>query len=576
MRISQNPNEPDSRLNTESNNDNPSSRLITLPQGAPALTLGWSVADWVTKNLKQPNGPRQGKPFSFVKSQMNFLLWWYAVNEDGRFIYQRAVRRLAKGSGKSPFAAMLSVAEFLGPVRFDGFAHDDMNKVMDMKPWDRVIGKPVSMPWVQIVATSEFQTKNTMRVVRAVTGKGSKVQQAYNLDVGKQQLFVPPEGTLEAVASSFKTLEGAETTFCIADETEHWLPTNGGPDLMGTIADNLTKSGARFVETCNAWKPGSESIAEASYEAWLAQEEGRTLSSMDDKLGKILYDARVAPAEVELEKPEQLREALEHVYGDCYWADIQAIMGRIYDPAADPDDSRRKYLNQPVSRGDAWCTWQDWSDDRVRRPDLKVKPGEAITLGFDGSLTNDATALVGCRVSDGHVFPIRIWEPRRDKGPKRAAVDPEVVDAVLAQTFDAYDVKAFFADVAFWESYVKVTWPKEYGKRVETWARGGEIDPQPFAFDMRSAGKEWVAAAELTRNEIAEGLLTHNDDPILSRHVLNAVSRESRWGVDLKKRTPGSPDKIDAAIAMILARLARTRYLATDAKKKKRTGKVWY
>jgi hypothetical protein len=505
---------------------------------------------------------------------MQFLLWWYSVDESGRFIYQRAARRLAKGSGKSPFAAMLSVAEFLGPVRFDGFAHDNFEKLMDLPPHKRVIGKSVTMPWVQIVATSEAQTKNTMRVVRAVTGKGSKVQQTYRLDVGKQQLFVPPEGTLEAVTSSAATLEGAESTFVIADETEHWLPNNGGDELLGTVADNLSKSGARFIETCNAWKPGVESVAEKSYDAWVAQEEGRTLSSTDAKLGRILYDARIAPPDTELEKPDQLRKALEFVYGDCHWANLQTIMGRIYDPLSDPDDSRRKYLNQPVSRGDAWCTWQEWT--ALKDLEKKVKPGDEITIGFDGSLTNDATALVGCRVSDGHVFNIRIWEPIRDKRSKKPIpVNPVVVDAVLAQTFDLYDVKAFFGDVAYWESYIKVTWPEKYGKLVETWARKGEIDPQPFAYDLRGNQKEWIAACELTRNEIAEGLFTHDDDPALSRHVLNAVNHETRWGIGLRKRTPNSPDKIDASVSMILARLARTRYLANEAKTKKRSGEVW-
>src|SRR5690606_12066885 len=365
---------------------------------------------------------------------------------------------------------------------------------------------------------------------------------------------------LHAVASSSRTLEGALATFVIADETEHWTPNNGGPELQAVIARNLAKSGSRYVETCNAWRPGAESVAEATWNDWVAQEEGRTRSSQIAGLGQLLYDARIAPPDTPLEDPVKLREALEFVYGDCYWANIDGIMADIYTPSTDPDESRRFYLNQPVSRGDAWCTWQEWSSEKIVRKGLKPAPGEEITLGFDGSLTNDATALVGCRVSDGHVFMVRAWEPRRDKGSKKAPVSPEVVDATLAQVFDTYDVKAFFADVAYWEGFVKVTWPEKYGDQVETWSRRGEIDPQPFAFDMRSASKEWVNAAMLTRNEIAQGLLTHDDDPILSRHVLNAVSRESRWGVDLKKLTPGSPAKIDAAIAMILERLARTRH----------------
>jgi hypothetical protein len=39
--------------------------------------------------------------------QLRFLLHWYAVNPDGSWVYHHGVRRLAKGSGKSPFAAAL-------------------------------------------------------------------------------------------------------------------------------------------------------------------------------------------------------------------------------------------------------------------------------------------------------------------------------------------------------------------------------------------------------------------------------------------------------------------------------------
>nr|BFF26855.1 hypothetical protein GCM10025732_48200 [Glycomyces mayteni] len=201
-----------------------------MPSGAPPLTLGYEVAAWVMKYLKQPNGPKAGMPFRFVDSQMQFLLWWYSLDEDGRWLYQRAVRRLAKGSGKSPFAAMLSMVEFLGPVRFDGFAHDDMNRVMDLPPHLRVRGKSVRMPWVQIVATSEAQTHNTMRVVRAVSGKGSKVQRAYSLDVGKTQLFLPPEGTLEAVASSFRTLEGRRRPLSLLTRLSIGARLTAGPN----------------------------------------------------------------------------------------------------------------------------------------------------------------------------------------------------------------------------------------------------------------------------------------------------------------------------------------------------------
>ena len=62
------------------------------------------------ENLIQPNGPKAGQPFTPTDGQVEFLLHFYAVNENGEWLYSHAARRLAKGSGKSPFAAAVALA----------------------------------------------------------------------------------------------------------------------------------------------------------------------------------------------------------------------------------------------------------------------------------------------------------------------------------------------------------------------------------------------------------------------------------------------------------------------------------
>src|SRR4051812_26360179 len=89
----------------------PLDRLETLPAGVPELTLGWEAIGWGAKYLRQPNGPRAGQRFEFVSSQVRFLLWFYALDADGQWLFRRAIRRLAKGSGKSPFAAIVALIE---------------------------------------------------------------------------------------------------------------------------------------------------------------------------------------------------------------------------------------------------------------------------------------------------------------------------------------------------------------------------------------------------------------------------------------------------------------------------------
>ena len=73
----------------------------------------------------------------------------------------------------------------------------------------------------------------------------------------------------------------------VGDETEHWTPSNGGPDLAATLEDNLAKSGERLLETANSWVPGINTVAESSWDAWVAQEEGH----LQDDAGRILTPA---------------------------------------------------------------------------------------------------------------------------------------------------------------------------------------------------------------------------------------------------------------------------------------------
>lgn len=541
-------------MSTDVDSVPPANRLVTLPPGIPKLTLGWEAVKWATKYLRQPNGPRAGQRWEFVESQLRFLLWWYAVDEDGNWLFHHGARRLAKGSGKSPFAAVWALCEFLAPVRLKDF---------DPKVPGGCVGRPVEMPLVQIAATAESQTANTMRMVRAFAPKDSRLVADYGLDIGKTKFYKAPEGTLEVITASASAAEGAEATAVVADETEHWKPNNGGVELAATLQDNLTKSGNRMLETCNAWVPGEGSVAEITYDAWLAQEEGRTRNK-----SRILYDARIAPPDTDLADEKSLRRALEHVYGDCYWADINAIMTRIWDPRSRPDDSLRKYLNRPTSVEDAWVTREAW--EVLADPSEKVEEGEDIAMFFDGSKSGDATALVGCRMRDGFVFSLGVWEPTRDEDDYVSAGE---VDHAVSQAFEKYNVVGFFADVREWEGFVKVTWPERYADRLLVWALPSGKEPQPIAWDMRSRVYDFTLACELTEREILERQFRHDGNPAVTRHVLNARRRPNRWGISIGKDRPKSPKKIDAAVCVIGARMVRRQVLNSDEWKRRSRGR---
>jgi hypothetical protein len=529
--------------------------VVTRPEGLPEHTLGYEIIDWAETYLKQPDGPNAGDPFNFTTEQEDFLLWWYAIDATGRFNYRRAVLRRAKGWGKSPFLGAICLIELCGPCRFDGWTADGFP-----------VAVPHSMPWINLAGVSEVQTTNTMSVVLSMV-EGSPIVDDFGLDVGLTRIYTPGGGRLVPITASAPSAEGARPSFAVLDETHHWTESNGGAKLARVIRRNLAKSrdgAARAIETTNAHAPGEDSVAERSFQDFLAIVEGRS------KSGGLLYDSREAPAGIVLADRKQLLEGLKVAYGDANWVDLSRIADEVYDPGTPAEESRRFYLNQIVAAADSWVAPDEWDSNKVE--DLvPLADGDTVTLGFDGSLTDDSTALVACRVSDGAPFILGLWE--KPTGPAGAGwmVPKDQVRDIVANTFSTFDVIGFFSDVAYWETDVDF-WREQYGEQllVKSTTR------HPIAWDMRGHAADTVRAVEALHRAIVDNECPHDGDPRLGRHVKNARRRPNRWGVSFGKETRESPNKVDALAAFVLARMARQRVLAENVLSKRRvsTGRL--
>ena len=528
----------------------PYDRLDTLPPGLPEYTLGYEVIRWMTDNLTITDGDNAGQPFRVTKRQARFLLWWYAVDEFGNWLYGKAVRRLAKGSGKSPFAAAQALAEMMGPVRVDYFDDDVPGGV---------VGKRVANADVNLVATSFEQTANTMDAARQMAAQGSTTYKKHKLTVNKRSIeSLTEQIMLKVRASSVGSLEGGRTTFTVADETEHWTEGQQGADLMAVLSRNLAKTGNRMLETSNAWEPGDESAAEQSFEIWCAQEEGLTESEMP-----ILYDAVIAPPNTSLsDEPGpgeiSLTEGLEWVYQDCPWVlkNLSAIKEDVWR-TPDQASARRFYLNQPTAAKGAWVTPQMWQ--ALADPERELVDGEDIVMFFDGSKSGDHSALVGCCMSDGHVFNIGVWVPE-DDGDGGTYIDKAAVDNTIRRIKERFNVVAFWADRREWDTFVNVEWPLLFADNNLVPPKKRATELQTVNFDMSGSNSEnlrrFGQAAEQTRDDITNKAFTHDGSGVLSQHVVNAHAHALRNGyISIRKQTPKSSRKIDAAVCMIGARL---------------------
>jgi hypothetical protein len=197
--------------------------IRTGPTGKPDLTLGWEVLQWTADYLLQPDGPEAGEPWRFTPEQARFVLFWYAVSPQGRFVYRSGMFRRMKGHGKDPLAAALCCVEFVGPCRFGGFQRGEL------------FAEPHSAAWVQVAAVSKDQTRNTMTLFPGMLSR--KAIQEYRIDLGKEIIYAHEgRNRIEAVTSSPRALEGGRATFVIKNESHHWIESNEGLQMSWIIA----------------------------------------------------------------------------------------------------------------------------------------------------------------------------------------------------------------------------------------------------------------------------------------------------------------------------------------------------
>jgi phage terminase large subunit-like protein len=498
----------------------------------PYDTIGWDVLAWATDYLRQPDGPESGEPWRFTGEQTRIVLRWYAI-EGTAFRYKQGTIRRLKGAGKDPLLASISAVELCGPCRYAG-RHED--------------GIPFAQrhqaPWIQVCAVSLVQTKNTMRLFPGLFT--DRAIEEYGIDIGRELVRTADNALIEAVTSSPRALEGGRPTLVVLNESHHWVSNNGGHEMAQTIAGNVGKSrggGARTMEITNAPLPGEDSVAEQTWHSWSKIQEGKQRDS------GMYYDSVESPP-VNLGDPDELKAGIIAARGDATWLDVDWIISTIYSGTMPRSRSQRMYLNQLVTAEDQLISPEDW--DRCMDEGLSLRPGDSITLGFDGGKSSDATALVAIRVEDRAVFPLKVWE--RPDGPEAEGwnVDRKAVDGEVRSALELYDVQAFFADVNQWESYID-TWSEDYGAAMLVKASSRSA----MGRDMRGGLGELTSANERLMSAIEEGKLRHAGDMTLRRHVLNARRRPNQYGLSFAKSTRDSSHKVDAYAATLLADLAR-------------------
>lgn len=538
-------------------------------------SLGWLALAWMEFFVVHGPGDVQGQLVTHGDEYSAFVVDCYALGEhpsNNHMLHDSAFLSRPKGCDKSGLGARLALFEALGPCRFSGRWAAGGEIYED--PWGlgfrytyspgEPMGRPVLTPFIRCLATEETQVGNVYASIYFnLTGDGADDDDlpplAYvpGIDAGVEKVILPRGGEIRVSTASSSAKDGGKETFVCFDET-HLYTTAELKRMYRTVTRNLRKrkkiAGTWFLETTTMFCPGEESMAEYTYDEADALREGRKKRGRH----RVLFDHRWGECKDVTDEPA-LRRALREAYGDAMeWIDLDGLVDEFYDTRNVEGDSRRYFLNARTSSSDAWIKEHVWA--ACKRPDKALRAGDLVTLGLDGSVRDDATALVASRVADGHVELLGVWEKPEGFEGEDWQVDRESVDARVAWAMKHFEVVGFYMDPAHWQDYAD-RFSNEYGENMQVKASA----KRPLEWwtnrmvPMAQALERFLEAVEEERitftpaEDRAEGSREAELTLTLTRHILNARIKETRAGIHIRKDRPKSPKKIDAAMAAVLA-----------------------
>jgi hypothetical protein len=359
---------------------------------------------------------------------------------------------------------------------------------------------------------------------------------------------------------SIATIEATESVpvRCVAvDSEDHLFVAGAGwkvthnthlyvlPELR-KMYDTVSRNGRKrkaaepwILQTSTMYGIGEDSVAERTHKA-----------SRAGKLKRLYFDHVEAPADLDPEKLADRVKGLRICYGPAAsWMPIDLIAADYDDPRIDRADWLRYFWNRAVAGTSDLTDGATW-DSLAAENDLQAY--QSIVLGFDGSRSDDSTALIGCRMSDGRVFELKVWE-RPPDAPAGWRVPRDEVDSMMTTVYDTYNVVILFGDPNKWEPYFDL-WGSRWPKRVaEEWPSDKGTD----------------RAVRLLLSAIKDRSLSHDGGSLLAQHIKAAALVRgrlrqtadadetdllARYYLSIRKKGAG---KIDAAWATMLAVKAR-------------------
>ena len=506
----------------------------------PLQTLGFLATDWIEAHCLVPGGAFEGEPLTFNGWQLFCAANHYRVRPgavvDQRrliapFYFRRSVIVGPQKCGKSPWGAGMVLFDSVGPSLFAGWAAGgEVYRCVDHGcscdfAYHYEAGEAMGMPRRRslfgLVAFAEAQVANVYDPLQTLIRSGPLAEFVH---VREGFIRLPNNGKIVTLSSAMKSKLGQPLTGALGDESGLYTPTSGMLGTWQTLRRGVAGMQGRTIELTNPWDPMENSAAQQAFES---------------RQTDIFRYYRKPPADLSYANKRDRHKIHVHVYADSPWVDPHAIDGEAAELAeTDPTQAERFFGNRLVQGLGAYLTDEQWSQAVA---EVEVPDGTPISLGFDGSVSGDWTAL-RAETRDGHRFtptygPDKrptVWNPAEWDG----AIPRGEVIAAVSEMFSRYKVSRMYIDPRHWETHAD-TWALEHGEKVVA------------QWPTNQIGRMYPA---LTRFhvDLLERATTHDGCVLAKTAALNA-RKVAKPGDKYLLGKPSEHQKIDVLMADILA-----------------------
>ena len=237
-----------------------------------------------------------------------------------------------------------------------------------------------------------------------------------------------------------------------------------------------------------------------------------------------------APAEADHRLRETWQLANPGFDDICSAEDFESAVRRTPEP-----EFRTKRCNQWVSSAISWLPTGSW-DSCTGETSIE---GKDYVLGLDGSFSGDATIVTYATIEDiPQVGIVGAWEKDVQIHDDTWRVDVLEVEETIRQFVKANpNVKEIACDPYRWTRTMQVLMDEGY----------------PIVEYPSTNARRMVPACAKFYDAVVDQKMIHDGNPLLARHLSNAVVKVDNLGPRIVKENRASQRRIDAAVAAVLA-----------------------